>query len=111
MIVAVAGSILAMEFAFAPPLLVTEAYNTPRIESRMSAMLGSVSVAVMASGGACTVSDLAAEAPPPGVGFTTTIDAVPGTGTSLAGMAAVRDVALTYVVGRSTPFQRITDVG
>src|SRR5258705_8756338 len=102
--VAVAGSIFTMEFAFAPPAAVTEAYTTPRVESRMSAMLGSASVPVIASGGVSTGSDTAAEAPPPGAGLATTIEAVVGVATSPAGIAAVSEVLLTNVVGRAAPF-------
>jgi hypothetical protein len=49
------------------------------------------------------------EVPPPGVGFTTVIAAVPELPMSAAVIAAVNCVALTNVVVRALPFQFATD--
>jgi hypothetical protein len=48
--------------------------------------------------------------PPPGAGLNTLTDAVPATALSAAGIAAVNRVAETYVVVRSAPFQRTTEL-
>lgn len=45
-----------------------------------------------------------ADVPPPGAGLTTVIAAVPEAATSVAVIAAVNCVALTYVVARFAPF-------
>src|SRR5438093_12620278 len=45
------------------------------------------------------------EAPPPGVGFTTVIDAVPATAIFAAGTVAVSCELLTNVVASGVPFQ------
>jgi hypothetical protein len=49
------------------------------------------------------------DAPPPGDGFTTVIEAVPAVAMSAAVMAAVNCVALTKVVVRALPFQSTVD--
>jgi hypothetical protein len=54
-----------------------------------------------------SVSEL--DVPPPGVGFTTVIAAVPGDAMSAAVIAAVNWVALTNVVVRGLPFQFAVD--
>ena len=53
---------------------------------------------------ALMVNALAFDAPPPGAGLSTVTCALPALATSPAGISAVRRVALTYVVGRATPF-------
>ena len=52
-----------------------------------------------------------ADVPPPGVGVTTLICALPPAAISLAGIAAVSCVAPINVVGRSAPFQRTFELG
>jgi hypothetical protein len=60
--------------------------------------------------GAATIENArGVEVPPPGVGENTVTWAEPIDTTSAAGIAAVSWPALTYVVGRSAPFQRTTD--
>jgi len=50
------------------------------------------------------------DVPPPGGGLNTVTCAVPTSRMSVAGIAALTSVGDTYVVGRSAPFQRTTDV-
>ena len=57
-----------------------------------------------------TANDTAFDVPPPGVGLNTVTLAVPAVAMSAAVIAAVNWVPLTYVVGRSEPFQRTTEL-
>jgi hypothetical protein len=59
--------------------------------------------------GFAIVNTIADDVPPPGVGFTTVICAVPALAMSLAGIAAVSWELLTYVVFRDAPFQLTVD--
>src|SRR5215475_8974070 len=56
------------------------------------------------------VNDSAPDCPPPGLGVKTVTDAVPATAMSAAPIAARSCVALTYVVARSLPFHRTTEL-
>lgn len=58
-----------------------------------------------------TANDTDAAVPPAGAGFTTVTDAVPPAAISVAVIAAVSCVALTYVVVRELPFHCTTDDG
>jgi hypothetical protein len=66
-------------------------------------------VSVTEGTGLLTVNVSAFDVPPPGAGLNTVTLAVPALAMSLAGIAAVTCVVLTYVVVRGDPFQRTTD--
>ena len=60
--------------------------------------------------GLLTVKVCAVDVPPPGLGVTTVMDAVPAVVRSLAGMTAVSCVALTKLVVNAAPLKSATDV-
>jgi hypothetical protein len=62
------------------------------------------------TGGAAIVNVCAFEVPPPGVGFTTVIAAVPAVATREAGTAAVSCVEETNVVVSAVPFHLTVEV-
>src|SRR5262245_21128926 len=64
---------------------------------------------IVKTGAGLIVTVSVAETPPPGAGVITDTRAVPADAMSLALIDAWRTVALTNVVGRSTPFHRTTD--
>jgi hypothetical protein len=65
---------------------------------------------VVGTGGSLIVRVWELEMPPPGAGVNTVICAVPATAISDASIAAVSRVAETYVVVRSDPFHRTTEL-
>jgi hypothetical protein len=60
-------------------------------------------------GGTVMVNVTALDVPPPGGGFTTVTEAVPGDATSAAVTVAVSCVDETYVVAKAVPFQRTVE--
>jgi hypothetical protein len=60
--------------------------------------------------GTVMVNVTALDVPPPGGGFTTVTEAVPGDATSAAVTVAVSCVDETYVVVKAVPFQRTDDI-
>src|SRR5690606_19914218 len=64
----------------------------------------------MAPGGVRMANGCAFDVPPPGAGLNTVTWAVPGSARSAAVISARSSVALTYVVCRSNPFHRTTEL-
>ena len=64
----------------------------------------------MIAGVAAVVNVCALDVPPPGLGFTTVIDAVPEVATKEAGTVAVSCVEETKLVARDAPFQFTVEV-
>ena len=64
----------------------------------------------MIAGVAAIVNVCALDVPPPGLGFTTVIDAVPEVATKEAGTVAVSCVEETKLVARDAPFQFTVEV-
>ena len=62
------------------------------------------------TGAALIVNVCALDVPPPGLGFTTVIDAVPAVATRDAGTVAVSCVEETKLVARGAPFQFTVEV-
>ena len=64
----------------------------------------------MIAGALAIVNVCALDVPPPGLGFTTVIDAVPAVATREAGTVAVSCVEETKLVARGAPFQFTVEV-
>src|SRR5262245_57922394 len=69
-----------------------------------------VATSTASAGGGATSNASADESPPPGAGVHTVICAVVRAARSAAGIAAVSCTGLTYVVGRSAPSHRTTEL-
>ena len=82
----------------------------PPVSVTMTVPPGATVVELTDRIGAATIENCrGVEIPPPGAGANTVTCATPSDATSAAGIVAVSWPALTYVVGRSAPFQRTID--